>query len=279
MTDSAFEKGDFEAVTKYANVYLEFNSKVEAPYLYLFFAGMKIKSFEELAKLEKPFNQNSAYIELTKYWSKETKEEFAKAEAEIRGRIKAEEEKRKAEEAERKALEDKRKAEEKAKKKKKTIIIIACIIAALIIVGVVLLVYFTSDTYIYGAKDDGNGGVIITTYRGNTNQIASECYIKIPEKIGGKPVTTIGQGAFECYYSITGVSIPNTVTTIETNAFNYCTSLWSVIIPSSVTTIEDSAFNGCYSLTIHCEIERSEKPAGWKSSWSGNCPVVWGYKG
>ena len=64
--------------------------------------------------------------------------------------------------------------------------------------------------------------------------------VKIPSKINGKPVTSIGGWAFS-NYSLTSVEIPNSVTSIGINAFSY-NSLTSVKIPNTVTSIGDRAF-------------------------------------
>ena len=66
--------------------------------------------------------------------------------------------------------------------------------------------------------------------------------VNIPSMIDGKPVTTIGNGAFS-EKNLTGVTIPNSVITIENQAFAYNTSLTSVVIPDSVTFIGWCAFS------------------------------------
>ncbi len=71
--------------------------------------------------------------------------------------------------------------------------------------------------------------------------------VKIPYKIGGLPVTCIGEAAFSgC--DLTSITIPNSVTSIEESTFYECKSLISIIIPYSVKSIEDKAFYRCESL-------------------------------
>ena len=71
--------------------------------------------------------------------------------------------------------------------------------------------------------------------------------ISIPQTIGGKIVTSIGQGAFAGCTGVAGVEIPNTVTNIDKNAFRG-SALTSVMVPGSVERIGYGAFYGCTSL-------------------------------
>ena len=71
----------------------------------------------------------------------------------------------------------------------------------------------------------------------------------IPEKIDGKPVRGIGNGAFEGRSGLTSVTIPESVTNIGRCAFNRCSGLKSLNIPSGVTGIGGFAFFGCEGLT------------------------------
>jgi hypothetical protein len=106
---------------------------------------------------------------------------------------------------------------------------------------------------------DGGKSAVITEYVGN-KQI-----VNIPPRIGGIPITGIGEEyssweevikdveegkyAFARIKKITSVTIPRGVTYIGVGAFADCTSLTSVTIPASVASIRDGAFNNCSSLT------------------------------
>lgn len=100
----------------------------------------------------------------------------------------------------------------------------------------------TSGDFEYSVDVD-SGNVKITKYIGSGGSV------DIPATIDGKPVTSIGWGAFQLCSGITSITIPNSVTSIEDGAFTNCSGLTSINIPSSVTSIENTAFWGCSGLT------------------------------
>ncbi len=73
--------------------------------------------------------------------------------------------------------------------------------------------------------------------------------ITIPSKLGGYPVTSIGDYAFYRCSGLTSVTIPNGVTSIGREAFSGCSSMFSAIVPDSVKAIGSSLFSGCCGLT------------------------------
>ena len=73
--------------------------------------------------------------------------------------------------------------------------------------------------------------------------------VRIPNTLGGYPVTAIGEYAFFDCDKITSISIPNGVTSIGEKAFHYCKKLASIYIPDSVTYIDSDAFWYCDSLS------------------------------
>lgn len=89
-----------------------------------------------------------------------------------------------------------------------------------------------------------------------TGYTGSDASITIPSKIGGKPVTRIGSGAFQDNTVVTAVVIPASVVRIEDNAFLNST-LASVNIGTGVSTIGASAFNGTAlaAVTIPSNVE------------------------
>ena len=70
----------------------------------------------------------------------------------------------------------------------------------------------------------------------------------IPAVIGGKAVTSIGNGAFAGCDSLMTIVIPDRVTSIGNKAFSGCHKLTRVTIPKSVTSIGDQAFSTCHRL-------------------------------
>ena len=71
----------------------------------------------------------------------------------------------------------------------------------------------------------------------------------IPATIEGKPITSIGRGAFQRCENLTGITIPEGVTNIGDGAFAGCNNLTSITIPDSVTSIGGGTFSGCNNLT------------------------------
>ena len=79
------------------------------------------------------------------------------------------------------------------------------------------------------------------------NEAAGE--LEIPAEIDGKPVTSIGDGAFSVCSGLTKITIPNGVTSIGDYAFSDCSGLTKITIPNGVTSIRDGAFSNCSGLT------------------------------
>ena len=82
----------------------------------------------------------------------------------------------------------------------------------------------------------------------------TEGRVVIPREIGGKPVTSIGAGAFYECSGLTSLIIPNSISNINTEAFAHCARLTSISIPASVTNLCAGAFDGCsrlQALSLH----------------------------
>lgn len=88
-----------------------------------------------------------------------------------------------------------------------------------------------------------NGEATVTKYTGEGGDVT------IPSKLGGYPVTAIGEWAFVGCKGLTGIQFPDGVTEIGRGAFEGCAGLTSIDIPDSVTVIGGYAFERCTSLT------------------------------
>ena len=73
--------------------------------------------------------------------------------------------------------------------------------------------------------------------------------LAIPSHFGGKPVRSIGGGAFSDLEEIVSVTVPETVNRIGRNAFRGCTGLKDVKLPNGITMIRRAAFAYCKSLS------------------------------
>ena len=73
-------------------------------------------------------------------------------------------------------------------------------------------------------------------------------FLKIPARLGGCNVVSVGEKAFYSNISITALEFPDTVTQIASAAFRGCKALVEVKIPSSVTKIKVDAFFDCTAI-------------------------------
>ncbi|MBQ5973904.1 MAG: fibronectin type III domain-containing protein, partial [Oscillospiraceae bacterium] len=122
----------------------------------------------------------------------------------------------------------------------------AAILAAALLLGLLPLLGAgahaeTSGVYTYEVAD---GKATIT--RCDT---AVSGALTIPAKLGGYPVTAIGDEAFWQCYDLTKVTIPSGVTEIGTAAFGRCNALTEVVLPAGLVRLGTRAFFDCYSLT------------------------------
>ena len=119
--------------------------------------------------------------------------------------------------------------------------------------AITLIIGLLIVSYPFTAFADTSG--YYTYYISDGQAILYECDktisgdIKIPETLGGYPVTTISPGFFAGCTNLTSVVIPSGVTRIGEATFQGCVLLQSVTIPDTVTSIGDAAFLGCSSLT------------------------------
>ena len=98
--------------------------------------------------------------------------------------------------------------------------------------------------YIFTYEEDVDGTLTITGYLGNKKELT------IPEKIGGKSVTSIGPGAFLGNTKLRNVSFPDTLRRIGAEAFKGCSSLSKPVLPLGLKEIDDRAFDGVHAFSV-----------------------------
>lgn len=98
-----------------------------------------------------------------------------------------------------------------------------------------------SEGFEYEENDDGS--ITITGY----DKSLDLKQLVIPDELGGKPVTVIGNRAFS-YTDLVTLTLPDGLIDIGDSAFYKCKSLKEVDIPDSVTRIGKRVFEDCTSL-------------------------------
>ena len=121
---------------------------------------------------------------------------------------------------------------------------VSLLLAAIMIFGMLPVFNAAAKTSGNLTYEVQNGKVTITGCKESASG-----KLTIPSKIGGYPVTKIGQEAFSGCSELTSVKIPDGVTSIGENAFSGCANLKSVTVPDSVKSIGKFAFFCCLNLT------------------------------
>ena len=84
--------------------------------------------------------------------------------------------------------------------------------------------------------------VVITKYLGD------ETFVFVPERLDGKTVSVVGEGAFQGNDSIEQVLLPPGIEVIEDQAFQNCPSLEYVVMGTGLKSIGQDAFSNCLNL-------------------------------
>ena len=99
-----------------------------------------------------------------------------------------------------------------------------------------------TNGYIWAKAEDGTAA--LTGYTGKTASLA------IPDSIGGKAVTIVGEACFQGNAYIENVTIPESVVAIDNYGFEACSAIKKVSFPASLKTIGEGAFSGCADLKM-----------------------------
>ena len=110
----------------------------------------------------------------------------------------------------------------------------------------------TEGDYTYDVQQDGT--VRITGYTGRAAELA------IPQTLGGRTVTAIGDAAFSGG-GFVRVTLPDSLKTLGSGAFRGCSQLTRVVFPSSVERFGAEAFADCNHLSEAIQMERGH--SGW----------------
>ena len=104
---------------------------------------------------------------------------------------------------------------------------------------------------------DDSDLVTITKYTG------SEAHLKIPNKIDGHEVRTIGGWAFSSNTTLISIDIPDTVTQVSEVAFYKCNNLEKVTGLTNVEAIREMAFANCSSLASFPKLNKIKYLGGY----------------
>ena len=133
--------------------------------------------------------------------------------------------------------------------KKKIVIIVSIAIVVAMVIGLGLYFKLRSD-FIYEVNEEHT--VTITGYRGEDTEIV------IPQMLGGKTVTRIGNGSFMDHEEMVSLHIPECVEIIGEYAFESCSNLVTVTGGEGIKEIKEQAFSACKKLeniTLHEGLE------------------------
>ena len=103
-------------------------------------------------------------------------------------------------------------------------------------------------------KPEGRKPYVVSAWRDGcalTRYMGEDTNVSVPEKVDGKTLLCIGQGAFEGLRKVVSVTLPGTVLRIENDAFKGCAALKSVYMPPSILQIGAGAFVGSNQAVLY----------------------------
>ncbi len=119
---------------------------------------------------------------------------------------------------------------------------VACFVLAILIIAGTGSYFFLKDVWDFDFIDGPEKGtVVLMGYYGDSKNIV------LPDKLRGKEVVSIGEGAFE-ESDIISVELGKHITNIEKNAFRECRNLKSVKLNDGILGLGEACFMSCESL-------------------------------
>lgn len=123
--------------------------------------------------------------------------------------------------------------------------------------------YNYATNFVFAEIDDG------AAYEITGTKSKPAANISLPNQYHGKPVVSVGKGAFQGIESLNSVTIPEGIVYIQSSSFQGCKNLANVRLPSSLKTIGEASFKECTALTeisLPEGLETIEKEAFGQSS-------------
>ena len=111
--------------------------------------------------------------------------------------------------------------------------------------GIILYAYWTEENKPSDFTYSGTSAIIINSYVGTSTTM------RVPEHIGGLPVTTIASSAFANKTTMVEAVVPNTVTSMGSAAFKGCSALESITIPFVGLSEDSSARYGLFGIMFN----------------------------
>lgn len=108
----------------------------------------------------------------------------------------------------------------------------------------------------YAPREDGSVAVV--------RYLGAESVLRIPEALGGRPVTAIHEGALAGHVVLESCWLPPGLTSLATRAFAGCTNLASVIMEGSAPQAGTAPFEG-----VPATVYYPSGATGWSESFAG----------